>query len=81
VTLLPWLPTALVTVVTDVTVDFVTVVSSVPWYLWLRKWQCVTAHIFSPLSGNFWCIVFQLLILAELELMEVTIKDISPYSK
>jgi len=79
--MLPWLPTALVTLVTDITVDFVTVISIVPWFMCLREWQYVTAHIFSPFSGNFCCITFQLLILAEFELMEVTIKDISPYSK
>jgi hypothetical protein len=30
------------TLVTDITVDFVTVVSIVPWFLWLREWQCVS---------------------------------------
>jgi len=36
-----------VTLATDIIVDFVTVVSIVPWLLWLREWQCVTLRTFS----------------------------------
>ena len=37
----------MVTLVADITVDFVTVVSIVPWFLLLREWQCVTVRTFS----------------------------------
>lgn len=84
--MLPWLQTALVTLFYRGYLGYryycrfcyrgfhcslVTVVA--------RMAVCHSTHIFSLFSFNMSCIIFQLLISAEFELMEVMIQDISPY--